>query len=104
MINKINFTGREEMLVKIGKKAEKEADFFSESKIFTKEEWEKVDKFVKSKKNVEPAETSYSSPFASFEIKPKQNVESDAGYLYAIEHGTTEDVAKDTANRFIIEG
>lgn len=103
MINKIGFTGREGLLVKIGKKAEQNPEFFSESKILTKEEWESIDKFVKSKKNVEPAETSYSSPFASFEINPKKNVESDNGYLYALEHGTTEEVAKENANRFLAD-
>ena len=104
MINKINFTGREEMLVKIGKKAEQKTDFFSESKMLTKEEWENVDKFIKSKKSKKiekPANAEYSNPFASCKKESTNSVETDNGYLYAIEHGASEDVAKENAKKFL---
>ena len=68
MINKISFTGREEMLVKMGQKAKSiEEEFVSEGKIYSKEEIKNVNQRMKKtyvSPNTKTAIHEYTSPYA----------------------------------------
>ncbi len=112
MINKIAFTGREEMLTKMTKTAEEIAaekfhEYTGVGKVFTKREIQAAEKAIKESQaadsfqrsaQAEKSKVNYTSPFAPTapvvdnSISAAQDMQN--GYLYNLAHGKPDNIAK----------
>ena len=73
MINKVSFTGREEMLIKVGEAAKQSGvEYVNEAKIYPKRVMDIKAKRIIQKNN---EQIPYSSPFAPTGITPSKTME-----------------------------
>lgn len=114
MINKIAFTGREEMLTKMTKTAEEIAaekfhEYTGVGKVFTKREIQAAEKAIKESQaadsfqrsaQAEKSKVNYTSPFAPTEPVSKPSIsqvqDERNGFLYNVAHGKPEDIANNS--------
>ena len=114
MINKIAFTGREEMLTKIAKTAEEIAtekahEYMGAGKVFSKNEIQAAEKAMKESKaadsfqraaDAEKSRVTYTSPFAPTDLVSKTSIyqvkDDRNGFFYNVAHGKPEDIANNS--------